>query len=162
MHLVLNNGDTEGLFRAAWSMSGAPWPVGSYTHGQNWYNSTVAAVNCTGAADTLQCLREADATALQTYFSTTPSKGSYQVCIRAVSFRGSFTRRFTGQALNTPWIPRVDGKFLKDDPQQLVLKGRQVQHHSPLDTILMFCISVAKIPFVSGLYCYAHAPKTIH
>ena len=28
------------------------------------------------------------------------------------------------QALASPWLPRVDGKFLKEDPQKLVLKGR--------------------------------------
>ncbi|KZP04757.1 alpha/beta-hydrolase, partial [Athelia psychrophila] len=127
IQLVLNNGDTEGLFRAAWSMSGAPWPAGSYTHGQKWYNGAVAATNCTGATDTLQCLRDADVGALHDYFSTTPSKGSYQERISA--------------ALNSAWLPRVDGKFLKDDPQQLVMKGRQVHHPSHL---------VANIPFVSG------------
>lgn len=37
------------------------------------------------------------------------------------------------QSLNLVWEPRVDGKFLKDTPQQLVLKG-----------------SVANIPFVTG------------
>ncbi|KZP15031.1 alpha/beta-hydrolase [Athelia psychrophila] len=130
IQLVLNNGDTEGLFRAAWSMSGAPWPAGSYTHGQKWYNGAVAATNCTGATDTLQCLRDADVGALHDYFSTTPSKGSYQERISAVCFRASFNERRIGQALNSAWLPRVDGKFLKDDPQQLVMKGRQRRKYS--------------------------------
>ncbi|KZP15052.1 alpha beta-hydrolase [Athelia psychrophila] len=114
LHMLLNDGNTEGLFRAAFSESGAPIPAGSYTHGQKWYDGAVEATNCTAAKDTLECLREADVGVLQAYFETTPSKLSYQ-------------------ALPSAWLPRVDGKYLKDDPQQLVLKG-----------------SVANIPFISG------------
>ncbi|KZP11779.1 glycosyltransferase family 69 protein [Athelia psychrophila] len=114
LHMLLNDGDNEGLFRAAWSMSGGPLPVGSYTHGQKWYDSAVAATNCTDAGDTLGCLRAAPVDVLHAYFLTTPSKGSYQ-------------------ALQSAWLPRVDGTFLKDVPLNLVAQG-----------------SVAKIPFISG------------
>lgn len=38
------------------------------------------------------------------------------------------------QSLNLTWLPRVDGTFLTDLPQQLVLQG-----------------SVADIPFVTGV-----------
>ncbi|KAF7976505.1 hypothetical protein HWV62_6309 [Athelia sp. TMB] len=114
LQMLINDGNTEGLFRAAFSQSGSPIPVGSYTHAQKWYDGAVAATNCTSASDTLACLRAAPYEALQGYFLTTPRKLSYQ-------------------GLASAWLPRVDGKFLKDDPQQLVLKG-----------------SVAKIPFVSG------------
>ncbi|KZP03691.1 carotenoid ester lipase precursor [Athelia psychrophila] len=114
LQMLLNGGDNEGLFRAAWSMSGGPLPVGSYTHGQKWYDSAVAATNCTNTTDTLACLRAAPVDALQAYFLTTPSQESYQ-------------------AFQSPWLPRVDGIFLKDTPQNLVLQG-----------------SVARIPFISG------------
>lgn len=77
--MLLNDGNAEGLFRAAFSESGAPMPVGSYTHGQKWYDGAVEASNCTAAKDTLECLREADAEVLQAYFLTTPGKESYQV-----------------------------------------------------------------------------------
>ncbi|KAF7984603.1 hypothetical protein HWV62_12801 [Athelia sp. TMB] len=114
LQMLVNDGNNEGLFRAAFSQSGSPIPVGSYTHGQKWYDGAVAATNCTAASDTLACLRAAPFETLQAYFLTTPGKLSYQ-------------------ALPSAWLPRADGKFLKEDPQQLVLKG-----------------SVAKIPFVSG------------
>ncbi|KAF7976789.1 hypothetical protein HWV62_5634 [Athelia sp. TMB] len=114
IHMLLNNGDNEGLFRAAFLLDGPPIPVGSYTHGQKYYDGAVIATNCTGANDTLACLRTAPAEALQAYFMTLPNKASYQ-------------------SLGSSWVPRVDGKLLKEDPQQLILKG-----------------SVAKIPFISG------------
>lgn len=38
------------------------------------------------------------------------------------------------QAVNSSWIPRADGVFLRDPPQHAVLKG-----------------TVADIPFVSGV-----------
>ena len=37
-------------------------------------------------------------------------------------------------AVNEVWTPRADGKFLLEDPQQLVLQG-----------------SIAKVPFVTGV-----------
>lgn len=77
--MLLNGGNNEGLFRAAFCESGAPLPVGSYTHGQKWYDGAVQATNCTAANDTLECLREADVEILQAYFATTPSELSYEV-----------------------------------------------------------------------------------
>ena len=41
------------------------------------------------------------------------------------------TRR---QSLNLAWLPRVDGQFLTDNPQQLILAGK-----------------VANVPFVTGV-----------
>lgn len=81
LQMLLNDGDNEGLFRAAWSLSGAPIFVGNYTLGQAWYDETVKAANCTRAGDTLECLRKAPVEVLQGYFLTTPGKGSYQVCL---------------------------------------------------------------------------------
>lgn len=79
LQMLLNDGNTEGLFRAAWMDSGAPIPVGSYTHGQKWYDGAVEHTGCAGAADTLECLRTVPYDALVAYFVTTPSKLSYQV-----------------------------------------------------------------------------------
>lgn len=77
--MLLNNGNTEGLFRAAWMDSGAPISIGSYTHGQKWYDAAVQYTGCAGANDTLTCLRTVPYDTLQAYFLTTPSKFSYLV-----------------------------------------------------------------------------------
>ena len=95
--MLTNGGNNERLFRAAWSFSGAPIPVGSYAHGQKWYDGAVAAANCTRAVDTLACLRAAPYEALYAYILTTPGKLSYQ-------------------SLPSAWLPRVDGAFLEDTP----------------------------------------------
>ncbi|KAH9932737.1 carotenoid ester lipase precursor [Epithele typhae] len=114
LHMVSNGGDPQGLFRGAFMESGSPIPVGDIEHGQGDYDALVSQTGCTGAADTLQCLREVDFSKLK----------------KAVDASPSF---FSFQALKLAWIPRVDGVFLTQPSQQLVVNG-----------------SVAKIPFVSG------------
>ncbi|PSR79565.1 hypothetical protein PHLCEN_2v6976 [Hermanssonia centrifuga] len=112
--MVANGGNTEGLFHAAFMESGSPIPVGDITHGQKFYDAFVVAAGCEGSSDTLQCLREAPFAMLQQAMDASPSI-------------------FSPSSLDLAWMPRVDGTFLPDDPQQLVLQG-----------------SVANIPFVSG------------
>ncbi|KAJ5877215.1 hypothetical protein N7455_000680 [Penicillium solitum] len=59
-HLVTNNGDNEGLFRAAIMDSGNA--VGPPYNGTEWhqpmYNRIVERAGCTNSTNTLQCLRE--------------------------------------------------------------------------------------------------------
>ncbi|KUM60589.1 hypothetical protein ACN42_g6551 [Penicillium freii] len=59
-HLVTNNGDNEGLFRAAIMDSGNA--VGPPYNGTEWhqpmYNRIVERAGCTDSTNTLQCLRE--------------------------------------------------------------------------------------------------------
>jgi len=112
--MLLNGGNIEGLFRAAWMQSGAPLPLGSYKHGQWQYDALVESAGCTGKADTLACLRTAPFDSIMSGILKIPGKLSYE-------------------GLPAGWLPRFDGKFLKDDPQKLVLAG-----------------NVAKIPFVTG------------
>lgn len=57
LQMVSNGGNTEGLFRAAFCLSGAPIPVGSILHGQSEFDFVSKAVGCTGANKTLACMR---------------------------------------------------------------------------------------------------------
>ncbi|KAI0041130.1 carotenoid ester lipase precursor [Auriscalpium vulgare] len=114
LHLVTNGGNTEGLFRGAFMQSGSPIPVGPVAEGQPFYDALVANASCAAAKDTLQCLRKAPIDRLRTAINASPSS-------------------FGFHSLNLAWEPRVDGVFLKDDPQTLVLRN-----------------SVANVPLVSG------------
>lgn len=140
--MLTNGGHSEGLFRAGFMVSacpapssspvtdfsvpfghvqqsGSPIPVGDITHGQGDYDSIVSAVNCTQPTnftrgDTLACLRTVPLPVLSNAINATPGRLSYQSLRRA-------------------WVPRVDDKFLKAPPQELVVTG-----------------SVATVPFISG------------
>ncbi|KAI0804500.1 carotenoid ester lipase precursor [Irpex lacteus] len=114
LQMLANGGDTEGLFRGAFMHSGSPIPFGDISHGQRTYDQLVAYAGCQNASDTLQCLREAPYDVLKAGMNASPSL-------------------FSRLAFNISWVPRTDGVFLLDPPQQAVLKG-----------------AVANIPFVSG------------
>ncbi|KAF8188779.1 carotenoid ester lipase precursor [Mycena galopus ATCC 62051] len=113
--LVTNGGNNEGLFRAAIMDSGSPLYVGDITHGQRWYDFLVEQTGCSHASDTLDCLRSLPLDTLMKATNSTPNMFSYQ-------------------SLAEAWIIRVDGLFLKDDPQQLVKQG-----------------SVSNVPFINGV-----------
>ncbi|EIW81539.1 alpha beta-hydrolase [Coniophora puteana RWD-64-598 SS2] len=114
LQMVTNSGNAEGLFRAAFMQSGSPIPVGDIAHGQVYYDSLVNQTGCSNSSDTLKCLRGVPYDTLMDAVNNTPNIFSYQ-------------------SLSLAWLPRVDGIFLTDDPQQLVLQG-----------------SVADVPFVTG------------
>jgi carboxylesterase type B len=57
LHMVANDGDNEGLFRAAFMESGSPIPVGPVENGQKYYDAIVEQTGCSTASDTLECLR---------------------------------------------------------------------------------------------------------
>ncbi|KAH8155183.1 uncharacterized protein LAJ45_00192 [Morchella importuna] len=59
-HLLANNGDNEGLFRAAILQSGSPPgpTLNSLGHFDEMYNSVVDILGCSNTSDRLQCLRE--------------------------------------------------------------------------------------------------------
>ncbi|KAG0699983.1 Alpha/Beta hydrolase protein [Suillus ampliporus] len=103
LHMVTNGGNTEGLFRAAFMHSGAPFPIGDIAQGQHNYDFIVNQTGCTGFSDTLQCLREVPYNTLLSAVHELPHLLSYQ-------------------GLPT-WFPRLDGAFLTANPQDLVLQG---------------------------------------
>lgn len=114
LHMLTNNGDPAGLFRGAFMQSGAPIPVGDITRGQVWYDQIVNQTNCTGQNDTLNCLRSVPYEDLKIVINRTPNYYDYT-------------------SLDLVWVPRADGDFLPDNPQNMVLNG-----------------TVANIPIVSG------------
>ncbi|KIJ18027.1 hypothetical protein PAXINDRAFT_9113 [Paxillus involutus ATCC 200175] len=104
LQMVANDGNSDGLFRAAFMQSGSPLPVGDITQGQEYYDALVSETGCSSASDTLQCLREVPYETLLGAVNQSPNIFSYQSLIIA-------------------WQPRADGVFLTDDPQKLVQQG---------------------------------------
>ncbi|KAJ7205201.1 carotenoid ester lipase precursor [Mycena pura] len=105
MHMLANDGDTEGLFRAAFMQSGSPVPVGPLENGQLFYDQIVQQVGCAGSADTLECLRTVPFDSLKAAQDATPFILSFE-------------------SLRIAWPPRADGTFLSDNPQRLVQQGK--------------------------------------
>ncbi|KAF5341436.1 hypothetical protein D9758_014744 [Tetrapyrgos nigripes] len=107
LHMLNNGGDTEGLFRAGFMQSGSPIPVGDITNGQKctYYDALVDQTGCLGSEDTLQCLREVPYDQLKDAVNNSPNIFSYQ-------------------SLNLAWLPRADGVFLSDNPQNWFNKAR--------------------------------------
>jgi len=95
--------------------SGTPLWFGDITHGQQYYDHIVNHTGCASSSDTLDCLRNAPFEALMSATNSTPNM-------------------FVYQALAEAFIPRVDGVFLTDNPQQLVKRG-----------------SVANVPMINGV-----------
>ncbi|KAI0644305.1 carotenoid ester lipase [Trametes meyenii] len=114
LHMLTNDGNTEGLFRAGWMESGAASPLGNLSLLQPTFDLIASHTGCSSEIDIIQCLREIPTDALKAAMDLTPTYLSFQ-------------------ALNTPWMPRADGFFLKEDGQRLLLGGK-----------------VANIPFVLG------------
>ncbi|KAI0791004.1 carotenoid ester lipase precursor [Abortiporus biennis] len=104
LHMVANKRNNEGLFRGAFMDSGSPIPVGDITNGQQDYDALVQETGCSGAADTLECLRQVPFDTLNSAISQSPSIGSFQ-------------------SLRLTWLPRADGKFITNNPQILVKQG---------------------------------------
>ena len=79
--MLANNGDNEGLFRAAFMESGSPPPTGwvDEPYLQDTYDQIVGDVGCAGSNDTLACLRGVPAEALKAAMDKTPSFVSFQV-----------------------------------------------------------------------------------
>ncbi|OJZ84244.1 hypothetical protein ASPFODRAFT_48242 [Aspergillus luchuensis CBS 106.47] len=96
-HLVTNDGDNEGLFRAAIMESGNA--VGPPYNGTDWYqpmyDQIVNATNCTTSSNTLQCLREVP-----------------------------FSTIYTAANLGLEWFATIDGTFIKEYPQISYTEGR--------------------------------------
>jgi len=73
------DGNTDGLFRAAFMMSGGPIAVGDITIGQKYYDALVEDTGCSRANDTLACLRDVPYPKLKGAINKSPDLFSYQV-----------------------------------------------------------------------------------
>ncbi|KAF8073585.1 carotenoid ester lipase precursor [Lyophyllum atratum] len=105
LHMIANNGNTEGLFRAGFMQSGSPIPVGGIENGQKYYDALVSQTGCSASSDTLACLRTVPYATLKAAINRSPNIFSYQ-------------------SLSLAWLPRADGVFLTDNPQKLVQQGK--------------------------------------
>lgn len=106
LHMLVNNGDHEGLFRGAIMQSGGPIPVGEIDSptAQEVYDTFVKNAACDNSADTLECLRSVPFQRFKYAMDISPNFFAYQ-----------------GLALS--WMPRADGDFLIEPPQYAVLRG---------------------------------------
>ncbi|KIJ10879.1 hypothetical protein PAXINDRAFT_16162 [Paxillus involutus ATCC 200175] len=104
LHMVTNDGNPDGLFRAAFMQSGSLLPVDNILQGQTYYDALVSETGCLNASDTLQYLREAP----------------YEVLFDAGMCAYD---RVSFKSLVLTWRPRVDAVFITDDPQKLVQQG---------------------------------------
>ncbi|KAJ7625831.1 Alpha/Beta hydrolase protein [Roridomyces roridus] len=105
LQMLTNNGDTEGLFRAAFMQSGSPIPTGPVENGQKYYDAIVAQTGCVSSKDTLQCLRGVPYPTLKKAMNASPGIFAFESLVLA-------------------WLPRADGVFLTDSPQRLVKTGQ--------------------------------------
>ena len=86
LHMLVNGGDTEGLFRGAFMQSGSPIPVGNIVNGQAGYDELVTRTDCSAAKDTLHCLRHVPFDTLREAVDMSPGIFSRQVsCTRWTS-----------------------------------------------------------------------------
>ncbi|TDL14964.1 carotenoid ester lipase precursor [Rickenella mellea] len=104
LHMVVNNGRTNGLFRGAFMQSGSPPFLSDITTGQQYYDQLIINTGCTNASDTLACLRSVSADVLLNAVNVSPNLFSYQ-------------------SMRLAWMPSVDGVFLTGNPQDSVADG---------------------------------------
>lgn len=100
-HMVLNDGNPEGLFHAAFMMSGGPVKYEDYHRGQPFFDKYAEDIGCSAAADKIACIREAP----------------YAKAYAAVQGQPNF---LSYNSSLVPWYPRPDGTFLKDSPHRLI------------------------------------------
>lgn len=79
MHLITNDGDTEGLFHGAFMQSGSPTPTGDVLGNQPYFDQLVIDTGCSGADDRLECLRGVSSETIQAAMNKSPDASSYQV-----------------------------------------------------------------------------------
>ncbi|KAF9810804.1 hypothetical protein IEO21_06784 [Rhodonia placenta] len=104
LQMIMNNGDAQGLFRAAVMESGSAYALRNVSAAQGYYDLLVNYTGCSGQADTLACLREAPAEQIVEAVNLTPT-----------------TFNYTGH--NLAWQPRLDRDLFVRNPQHSLLMG---------------------------------------
>ncbi|KAI0793609.1 carotenoid ester lipase precursor [Fomes fomentarius] len=106
LQMLHNDGDPEGLFRAGIMNSGSLIYTKDVTELQDTYDLVVDQVGCSGASDSLACLRTVSTESL-------------------VAAANTSQNRYTDHTwLVNPYMPRADGRFLKRPIPELVLNGK--------------------------------------
>ena len=104
-HMVLNNGNPDGLFRAAIMASGGIMKLKDYHHAQDTFDFIAEKSGCGSASDKIACLRSAN----------------YSVIYDAVQQVPNF---FSYTSTSVPWYPRPDGSYLVASPHTLLREGK--------------------------------------
>ncbi|KIJ35193.1 hypothetical protein M422DRAFT_181074, partial [Sphaerobolus stellatus SS14] len=104
LHLVINGGNQGGLFRSAVMESGSPLPLTDITAGQVFFDQLVADTGCTRSKDVLACLKAVPFDTFQNSVNKSPNLFSFM-------------------SLQLAWLPRVDGEFIKENPQNSIVQG---------------------------------------
>ncbi|KAF8984765.1 carotenoid ester lipase precursor [Cyathus striatus] len=104
MHLVNNNGNTDGLFRAAVMQSGTLKPLYDIKDKQSVYDQLVSDTGCGGSQDTFACLRDTPFDTLMAAVNNTPSLSTYR-------------------SMQIAYEPTIDGDFIAHSPTTSVSKG---------------------------------------
>ncbi|KAI0628174.1 Alpha/Beta hydrolase protein [Trametes polyzona] len=139
LQMMTNNGDTEGLFRAAWMESGTVLPTRSIRDLQPTFDFISSEVGCASSRGVLKCLRGVAAESLAAAIDKTPT---------AVTF----------ESLSNPWTARFDGVFITDNSQRLVLNGTMADipfvTGNNLDEGTLFTLAAFNITTEEGLADY--------
>jgi hypothetical protein len=85
LHMLVNKGDQEGLFRGAIMQSGGPIPVGDIENGQQYYDTLVKNAACDKSPDTLECLRSIPYERFKYAMDLSPNFFAYQVKTNDIS-----------------------------------------------------------------------------
>ncbi|CAA7262234.1 unnamed protein product [Cyclocybe aegerita] len=105
LQMLLNDGNTQGLFHRASMGSGSPGVLPNVLKQQEYFDSLVADTNCTTAPNRLKCLRDAPFDDLMKAINRTPNLFSFQ-------------------SVRIAWQPMVDGKTIVRDPQISLQLGK--------------------------------------
>ncbi|KAF9055814.1 carotenoid ester lipase precursor [Panaeolus papilionaceus] len=119
LHLLAHHGDTGDMFHAAFLQSGGPIPAGPISHGQAAFDYLANGTNCATEPDILECMRQVPYDTFKALVDSTPNILSYQVS-RFVPPYHFLVDELLFQSFNQPWMPRVDGLFIGNQPLKLV------------------------------------------
>lgn len=119
LHLLAHHGDTGDMFHAAFLQSGGPIPAGPISHGQSAFDYLANGTNCATEPDILECMRQVPYDTFKALVDSTSNILSYQVS-RFVPPYHFLVDELLFQSFNQPWMPRVDGLFIGNQPLKLV------------------------------------------
>lgn len=104
MHLVADDGNSNGLFHGAFMDSGSLFNMPSQASGQSAYNTVVNFTSCGGHTNTLECLRSAP----------------YEVLVDAINHTRDL---FQYSSLDNDWKPRIDNALWRKSSLCAVKQG---------------------------------------
>lgn len=105
IHMLLNDGNPDGLFNSAIMLSGGVSKFDDFNRGQATFDAVMKSIGCGDSGDKISCFKKAD----------------YQKIYAAVQEQPNF---LSYESTLVPWYPRPDGDFLKDSPEALLRTGK--------------------------------------